>query len=508
MNRVLAQLKRLLPFAVIGGLVLWYGYVGQGHVAYTMDSLTYRDVVLNILDGHGLVSTNTFDVTPGFFPLLQWPPAYPVVWAALASTGIDIDVVPVLVALAGYIATLSLMYLIGKKLVGGVVPGIVSVLLYAAFPAGFPIFNFAWSETLFVPVMLIAFLSVLKASESAGKERVAWLGVAALCVGVNNWVRYTGVILLPLLGVSIPLMANGPSGREIKESALAVGASLLLTAPLWLRNYAISGMISGSGRGGLTRGDPAERLMGDLETLWNLVVYPLFGFDTVLYALLGLPTLGLIGYIAWTKRMSLRTPDRSTVLLLVWGSVILGFLLGARIVQSGVDFDYRMLAVPAPFAALWGAKSLVRKPNTASVILLVAMLAFSVVGSVRDAHHVHEQIVAQVDTKWRALAYGVVYRDLHRDFSYGSGLRAKLPSADKKYTVLTDYRGVFVRYLSGHEAYQVTSVETCLRLTETILDPLVFLVAHPSWGAAPGDAMTPASLCAAARRRDETNAEM
>ena len=84
-----------MMFAIIGGLICWYWYVGQGHVSYTMDSLTYRDVALNILNGNGFVTTNTFDTTPlNLFRCFCGPQLYPSLWAALADSGIDIDIVP------------------------------------------------------------------------------------------------------------------------------------------------------------------------------------------------------------------------------------------------------------------------------------------------------------------------------------------------------------------------------------------------------------------------------
>lgn len=481
-----------IMFAIIGGLVGWYLYVGQGHVSYTMDSLTYRDVALNILNGNGFVTTNTVDTTTQFFPVFLWPPAYPALWATLASSGIDIDIVPKVLTPLFYIATLVLVYLIGAKLAKSKPAGAIATFLYVAFPSGLAIFNFAWSETLFIPLILSAFFALLKYSAAQDKARVGWLGIAILSIGLANWTRYSGAIFLPLLGFSVLLMTEGSLAKKLKLSFVTTAASMLLVAPLWIRNYMMTGFISGSSRDGYTRIGAVAQLANDIEILWNLVVYPLFGFSTVIYALFGFPLLMLTVYVVWKDRVRILNPDKLLVLTFAWAATNLAFMLYARVVQQGIDFDYRILATTAPFAIVgtvaWLTTEKLKSPQSA---LLATMVVFMSITLFSEGLRVHGEIVGNSSPYWRKLVFGVVWRDLHKDHGYSKSIR--LPAMPNNAVILTDYRGVYMRYLTGRSAYQIVSTENCMELTNDLHVPLVFIVEQTI-----SNGKTPAARCATA----------
>jgi hypothetical protein len=479
---------------VIGVLAGWYGYVGQGHIAYTMDSLTYRDVALNVLQGNGLSTSNTFGTTPARVPLLQWPPAYPVLWAAMAATGINVDVVPQVLSPLLYVITLALLFWIGLGITKSSNAAAVMLLLFTALPTGLAIFSFAWSETLFIPLILGAFLCLLNYAEAYGKARVVWLGVAALCIGLANWTRYTGVIFLLLLPASVLFLTEGALTKRLTNSTMALGIAILIVCPLWIRNFALTGMISGSDRGGYTRLGATKQLSLDLETLWNMVVYPLFSFDTVLYWFLGPLFLALTGYVVWNNRKRIKMPGKPIFLTFSWAFVILAFLLFARVVQRGVDFDYRMLAIPAPFVIVAMVALLVSNVKSSQFVLLTVVVALMSNSMFEEGQRLHKQIAHKLSPGWRHAAFLLVYRDLHKDYSYARNIKipAMLPNA----AILTDYRGLFIRYLTGHMAYQVTSEENCNKLKLNLTVPIVYMEVQQSGNNFFDNRKSPTARCA------------
>jgi hypothetical protein len=464
--------------AVIGVLAGWYLYVGQGHISYTMDSLTYRDVALNVLQGNGLSISNTFGTIPSRVPLLQWPPAYPLLWAGITATGMNIDVVPQVLTPLLFVTTLVLLFWIGLSITKSNKAAASMLLLFTASPTGLAIFSFAWSETLFIPLILGAFLCLLNYAESTGKARVAWIGAAALCIGLANWTRYTGVVFLLLLPASVLLMTEGALTRRLAISAAALGTAMLIVCPLWIRNFALTGMISGSDRGGYTRLGAMNKLSLDLETLWNMVVYPLFSFDTVLYWLLGPPSLVFVGWVVWSNWKRIKMPGKPNFLVFCWASVILAFLLFARIVQRDVDFDYRMLAIPAPFVIVAIVALLVSSPRRSQLVLLTAVVCLMSLSMFQEGQRLHKQIAGKLAPGWRYVAFGLTYRDLHKDYSFARDI--KLPDMPPGAAILTDYRGLFIRYLTNHMAYQVISMENCTKLRLNLTAPIVYLEAQQS----------------------------
>ena len=91
--RVLAIIAYVL--LVLTMAVALMQYATGGRVAYTTDSLYYRDAALNFITGHPMQTTNVTMQAPERQPLLGWPPAYAALWASVASMGnADIDDVP------------------------------------------------------------------------------------------------------------------------------------------------------------------------------------------------------------------------------------------------------------------------------------------------------------------------------------------------------------------------------------------------------------------------------
>lgn len=442
-----------------------------GRVAYTMDSLSYRDAALNLLAGRVLMATNTYAASPEHIPFVVWPPAYPALWAASANMfGLDFEHTPALLApiLLG-LTVLSLFWaallLTGKPVVAGLV-----AVLNVLSPSIMAAFGHAWSETLFVPLVILAFASVWKYALAAREsERWAWLVLAAVFVALANWVRYFGAIFLPLLAVSVFVLSRQVFRQRLLHACGALLAALLAIAPLWQRNFRLSGSITGSDRGGAPS-DVMERLLGDLGNIEMMFEYWLFNYDTVLSAHLKIPMLAIATVLAFRAlRKSGWRPclPMTVVLPLAWAGVQLLFLLYARMRYRELDLDYRMLVPIVPFLFLGAAPALgalapATSPRlTAGLAALVIALLFHT--GWNEGSRVRENYAEGKSPAWRAKSFAIVYRDLVGTSRRSQSIKEIIGGLPPGTLVLTDYRPLFIRYLADVRAYGVHVMDDCAR---------------------------------------------
>ncbi len=436
----------------------------RGHVAYTMDSLTYRDAALNFLSGHPMKVTNVVSETPVRIPSAQWPPAYPALWASFTLIpGLDIDHAPLILNPILLCITVLAMFWACLTLTGR--PAIASIVTASSMftPSSMAVFGHAWSETLFIPLVLLAFGFLLKYKQ-AGRW-VFWLA-AATCIGIANWTRYTGAIFLPLLCLTVFLISCGTYTKRMLHASGALLVSLLITMPLWLHNWNLSGNISGSARGGAVT-HVLDRLSMDIETVQRLLEYSLFDFDTVISAFLKIPMLVAALYLVFraarTSGFRILLP-LCTWLPLLWFTVNLAFLFYGRVTQKGIDLDLRMLAVPFPFffmaiSPLVKTTLLSRKLNLATLLISLILGLFIYTGW-QEGQRVNENYLSSRTPGWRA-DFGPVYRDLTESSRTTRALKESIAFLKPSSLVLTDYRALYIRYLTDVKAYAVNNEKDC-----------------------------------------------
>lgn len=430
-------------------------YATGGRVAYTMDSLTYRDAALQFLSGHPMQATNVSSLMPELKPLVHWPPAYPALWAAALSLGGgDIDKVsavlnPILLA----ITSLSIFWICWMVTGRAVIAGILAVV-NAFTPMSMIVYGHAWSETLFISLLLLGYAAFWKYRIS--NEKIIWLAVAAVLIGSSNWVRYAGVVFLPLLGFSILVASGSAVGKRIAHAAGAMLLGAAVACPLWFRNWQLTGNISGSSRGGVTR---VDRFLEDITTIVDLFEHSFFAFSMVLRANLEVPILMAVAFVAYKAfRRSgtqwLRPPE--IWLPLVWLAGYLLFLLYARKVQVTVDLDLRMLAVGFPFLLLAmapavGAAFSDRALDTRK-ILMALLLGLLVYAGLDQAGRVHANYASDGIPRWRS-TFGLGFRELRDTSPTSRAIKESIGPAEASTVILTDYRALYIRYLTGAKAY-------------------------------------------------------
>jgi 4-amino-4-deoxy-L-arabinose transferase-like glycosyltransferase len=451
-RNVLPLLLAMAALAVALGLML---YATGGRVAYTMDSLTYRDAALQFAAGHPMQSSAVSALALELQPLLNWPPAYPALWASgLGLANGDVDEVPSLLnpALLAF-TTLVIFWVCWKTTANPVVAGIMAAV-NAFTPTNMIVYGHAWSETLFIPLVLLVYAAFWKYRVSGGK--VIWLAAAAVFAGSTNWVRYAGVVFLPLLGFSVVAASNAAVGKRILHATGAMLLGAVVALPLWLRNWQLAGNISGSSRGGMPK---TGRWLEDLAIIAQLFEHCFFSFSMVLQANLEIPILIAAVFVTYKAfRRSgvqwLRPPE--SWLPLVWLAGYLIFLLYARRIQTTVDLDLRMVGVVFPFLllALAPAVSAALSDRVLDTrkILMALLLGLLVYAGLEQAGKARASYASDGIPRWRS-AFGLGFRELRDTSPSSRALKESVGPVEPTTIILTDYRALYIRYLTGAKAY-------------------------------------------------------
>jgi 4-amino-4-deoxy-L-arabinose transferase-like glycosyltransferase len=189
------------------------------------DSSFYYESAKSIAAGHGY---SIFGHPTAFFPV-GWPALLalafaitgPSVWTILALNLILWSLIAVLV------------YLFGRRM-GGRAAGIVAALIVASSPTLTLYVLRAYSEALFIPLLLGVCL-LLTARPGAPTVRVAAL--AGICLGFAILVR-SNAAPLPLL-LSLWLLVRSSRREAWRAAAVLIATSCLVVAPWIVRNAVV-----------------------------------------------------------------------------------------------------------------------------------------------------------------------------------------------------------------------------------------------------------------------------
>ena len=455
----------LYLIVVIASLISLMQYATLGNVAYTMDSLTYRDGAENFLAGHPMQVTNTAARAPERLPSLQWPPGYSGLWAGASRIlGSDLDRTPaILNQILLMVSAAGLFWICLISSGSGGVAGIATLACMST-PAIMAVFGHAWSEPLYLSLEVLAYALLLKFRDT---QRSTHLLLAVLFVGLANWTRYTGVILLPLLGMTVFLVCRASMKKRMLVALLSMLLASAVVAPLWAHNFIHTGGISGSARGGAAA-QGLYRIVEDVDTLMQLLGYSLLSFDMTIRAHLEVPVAAALLYlmISRIREAGIRSVIPIDARLpLLWFSANLAFLLYARVVQKMVDMDFRMISVAMPFLFIFfssyfkDAQTLRGiRPGRALALVVASIICYT---GLSEALRIHANYQANSAPNWRS-NFGLAYRDLTRASRATQSLAKELEFIPPKSLLITDYRPLYIRYLTGADAYSAYSEGECV----------------------------------------------
>ncbi len=214
-----------------------YGFT-PAQMVLSSDEMVYVDVARNLAAGHGLsISTTTWKYPNDLAPLVHFPPAFPILLGGLSAvTGLD----PVFWATPVKILLYVLILVTVGELTWSIIHDrwacVASVVLVGLSKIMLHIHQFAFSEPLFVLLILLALKNWLDYGGSASAR--FWWG-SALWAGLAAVTRYQGAFLIPA-GSLIFLLTDPRPMRQGWKTRLLRSATWGLVAAVslgvwWIR---------------------------------------------------------------------------------------------------------------------------------------------------------------------------------------------------------------------------------------------------------------------------------
>jgi 4-amino-4-deoxy-L-arabinose transferase-like glycosyltransferase len=228
-KRKLYPLLFIVPIGVCASiLILWITAYGPG---VSPDSSIYVETATSILAGNGFFSEGR--------PMTHFPPVY-----------------PLLLSLVGHFYHHDMLQ--AARLIGAFLFGVNVVLIgiavhmctrrdFLATMCGIFIFLFsaaaisthsmAWSEPLFITVLLAAFILL---SLHIANPSLFLLLAASLAFGLATATRYVGVTTLPPMIFGLVLLGNRPMRHRIKDAAIGIVVAGIPLCAWMIRNVVIA----------------------------------------------------------------------------------------------------------------------------------------------------------------------------------------------------------------------------------------------------------------------------
>ena len=178
-------------------------------------------------------------------PFTTWPPGLPLILGTLIKVGVDPLVSTLVLNVLSAITLVALTYLIGRRLLSFPNIGLVPAALVAIALPTVRVHSQLWTEPLFT-VLCLATIWLLMRMIQNGTSTSGVIAVAA-CVSMACSLRYIGIALLPVVGVSL-LTGEARRGlpQALGRAAAVVALSGIGIAVLALRNLTLVGSLLGS----------------------------------------------------------------------------------------------------------------------------------------------------------------------------------------------------------------------------------------------------------------------
>lgn len=161
---------------------------------------------------------------------LGHPPGYPVMIASVFGLFGESDAALQIVQLLADSAGAVVVFLIALSLFNTSTATIAGLLVALA-----PQFTYnsvmLLPDTLAVLPVLLAVYCLVRATKS---PRLVWFVAAGALVGLSCWLRANAMLLAPFMAAATPLLFE--RGRRLRYALALVGGSLLVIAPLTIRN--------------------------------------------------------------------------------------------------------------------------------------------------------------------------------------------------------------------------------------------------------------------------------
>ncbi len=234
------RFSTLTGVAVVAGVILRFVYVlgtVRGRIELGGDAETYHRLGAVLAGGHGYIRPREFLQDGTVVPTAEFPPAYPLLLAALDLVGIDGPTGQRLVgALLGGI-TIAVVALLATAVAGRGV-GVVAAWFAALYPQLVVFDGSLLSEGPYALLIAAALLAVVRARSADGRSRLRWWAAAGAALGVAVLTRGEAILLLPLL--IVPATRVPGDRRAWARAAVVASAGTIVLLGAWTIRNAIS----------------------------------------------------------------------------------------------------------------------------------------------------------------------------------------------------------------------------------------------------------------------------
>ncbi len=218
--------------------------------ATTPDSLNYLDIAKNIKSGRGVLATDhSLDNHDGqlYRDVKLWPPLYPL---TLAATSFKLPDVVTTSRLSAVLLAMTAVfaYLLLAPVIKWYFALLASLVLCLTVPL-LTVYTYAWSETLFIPLMLAASWAAIRyldVEQAAASGKYRYLAVLLMLLIALAYTRYIGITLALLLPAVLLLSVE--KRRALPAFVIAAGVYAAAVGYLLAGNYRATGSITGGTR--------------------------------------------------------------------------------------------------------------------------------------------------------------------------------------------------------------------------------------------------------------------
>ena len=212
-------------------------------------AIVYIDAARHLSAGRGISTTVLFlDSVPRLpAPLSVWAPLYPVTIAGLSRLGLDAPVAARWSAILSFGLLVVVTGWVGSMLYGHRV-AVVSALLVSVWPAMTRVAAEAWSESLFVLLLLVSVAFTVR-SIGFGGSKGTWAAlIGGLAMGAAALARYPGIPLIAVGAITLFLVSRERWETRLTR-AVVWGVAAGIPPAVWLiRNLVMTGALIGAGR--------------------------------------------------------------------------------------------------------------------------------------------------------------------------------------------------------------------------------------------------------------------
>lgn len=368
--------------------------------AMSMDSLSYLSAAQQMTLGHGVSTPNFAFGEKDYVPMTIWPPLYPITLFALIPSSQLFDKPETAIALINAISlffTLLLFFYIAKKIIRRDL-ALIATLLVALSPSMQVVYMYAWSETIFIPIIVLAFYFQWKLFTTDQSQRLRWMMLSVATLTLAVYTRYAGLGFLAAFFASIFLSGRFKLPEAIRITAISLLLFSSFIAPLLVRNYLLTSTFAGQ------RESPNAELSSDIQLLFYFLKDEFFPVSNIL--LLSLIAISIIYWLANRKIASFpnhkETQDQSNTIMFLllsflWASIYLAFLIVNRQL-SIMDLDPRMIAPTVPFFILGICAALTQIISSSKFKVLLAPVALLSAVLFFRAFDIHQNIISSWKT--------------------------------------------------------------------------------------------------------------